>query len=530
MNKKSGEPSFWTQSSFIKELDHELRSPLNTILGIASLCRELVPDEALIKGHLESLKEVSYDLLGRIDDLILLLKLCAGPLEAEAQRFCLDDVLEEALMAGISHSEGLSPALSLDIEAGVPSRLVALEQAFRIACKRIFDFIFRYFAEAGIDIKLAIDDSSASGKLLTLSITSSRGHIVAEGEGENPYLPFARFSLSGSPETIDCGLGLAIAGAAIEGAGRRIKVFNKDRDGFVISFSLPLESLITTEESPVQIEGGTRPKVCVFEKCNFQGVLNCRRLSSLGCEAVFVPDELSLEGVLDRYAPDFLVMNWDMVAGREQLPFEGPLGKPEISIKGAGLPLIVTSTPAIEAVSMQETAGNYKDAEICFLTSPLKYEVLYEAVSSILGVSGQRPGNGSENIKTSLEGLSVLIVEDNEINQAVALELLRKKNIKAVVAANGRSVLKAAKKRRFDLILMDICLPDSDGFSLTRRIRAEGANVGTPIIAMTASTSNMERCLDAGMNDFLSKPVDPEVLYRMISRWAGKDILSSTKM
>ncbi len=540
MDKKRAGHPFLIRRAFIKELGHELRSPLSSILGITDLCGELATDQAICR-YLESIKSASHRLIGRIDELMLLLKLNAGPMDEENTGFCLEDVLEETIASGISRSGGRASDFSLDIGSDVPSFFVGAGKAFRLACGRIFDFCCDMVAGNPARLDVFFEDIPALERpgcgFLTVRVSFDTGALAGgddEPEEIFPRFSFVRFSIPGLSGPVDCGLRLAIACAAVEGANGHMEVFNKADGGFVVSFSLPCEVNAHTEHV-LGLIGSRKPVACVVEECGFRRILNCRRLYRSGCETVTLGDKDTLCEILEQHPPDFLMMSWDSFIALGKPDGNGGHGSPDkftFPYEGRGIPIIITSVPPVEALSMQSLPGcGHRAGKICCLASPLRTESLLQAAHSALYGSG-RSDDMEQGVahESGLEGLCVLLVDDDEINQAVGLAFLEKKKIRAVVASSGQSVLRVAGKRRFDLILMDIRLPDFDGFSLTRQLRAGGPNARTPIVAMTASTSDRKRCIESGMNDFLAKPVEPEMLYKVIRRWAGRDGSRSQKM
>jgi len=248
----------------------------------------------------------------------------------------------------------------------------------------------------------------------------------------------------------------------------------------------------------------------------------------MGCHIKEVEENATRgENYLERSAIeqfDILLIDW-VTAGEEKLTLIKKL-RESTDVCDRSLPIIVTQTPAVSVMCLSDSK-DIEQMNTHFLIKPLRLEALCSMILSLTEGDGQEKATDvdasvsrcqGEN-EFCLKGKRVLLVEDNEINQAIGLEILKKRGMKTVVASNGRNCLKAAQKGNFDIILMDIHLPDDDGFSLTKKLRSMEKTKNIPIIAMTASTTDRKRCLDSGMNDFISKPVEPQALYDMIARW-----------
>jgi len=327
------------------------------------------------------------------------------------------------------------------------------------------------------------------------------------------------------------GLGLAISDQLVRMMGGRITVESKVGVGSTFAIQIPLHKQETCTPEPRDLPddiGGLHVLVVDDNKTN--RTILCSQLEAWGCqpEACEFPDEVGdrMHAAIERGNPFGLVLLDYQMPEMDGLEVaEGVLADPELR----DVPLILLTSIAYLRTERLREAGLAGH-----LVKPVKQSQLFDCIVTVLGVHNADKDDGAERMLVSAHSLlpsshrraRILLVEDNPVNQKVATALLSKGGYGCEVAGNGREALQALAARHFDLVLMDCQMPEMDGFVATRAIRAREASGDehVTIVAMTANAmeGDRERCLDAGMDDYVSKPVKAADLYAMLETWLAE--------
>lgn len=517
--QRMAEASTEAKSLFLANMSHEIRTPMNAIIGFTDLALDRNKDLQLT-NYLQKIRMASSNLLGIINDILDFSKIEAGKLEIEHIPFSLKEVLTNLSDIVSVNIEAKNLILNIVIDEDIPDELVGDPLRIGQVLLNLTNNAIKFTTEGTVTVELEL--LSMNKRDMSINLT---GRIIDTGIGiseEKLKTLFSSFTQADDSTTRrfgGTGLGLSISKQLVEMMGGEVSAESDPGKGSTFSFTLACNLQDRRQRANPHYTYHQLPlNVLVVDDQKESRELIEKVLVSLGHHVTCVSNAedtlVELKDKQDQGLPyDLLMADWlmpevDGISCCQMIKDDPSITNPRM--------ILITGYDQEEAKEKVKNAGI--DA---YMLKPLRVSDLSKVIEKIFIERRTNPPTTLPSSIFNFKDLKILLVEDVKMNQELATEILTKKAIDVSIANNGKEGVEAVQNHSYDIVLMDMQMPVMDGCQATEEIRSFNRTI--PIVAMTANamTGDKHKCLAAGMNDYITKPINPEEMFRAIAKWVS---------
>ncbi|MBN1777567.1 MAG: response regulator [Clostridiales bacterium] len=526
--KEVAEEATKAKSEFLANMSHEIRTPMNAVIGFSGLIKKTELSQKQT-DYVAKIDSAAKSLHGIINDILDFSKIEAGKLELEKVEFRLDDVVNDTMSMLSDKAAEKNIELINSISSNVPYALIGDPLRIGQILVNLVNNAVKFTEKGHVLVKTELVKKDDVSCQIKFSVNDT-GIGLTEAQKAKLFTAFSQADTSVTRRFGGTGLGLTISKRLVEMMKGRILVESEFGVGSTFSFVIDF-IMQAKEKNKKQFDSDKlrNIKVLIVDDNEMSREVLKEQLESFRISAMAVASgqaailELQKEAKGKPY--DLVIMDWRMPefdgirVARMINDNENIEHKPRIIL--------------VSAYGREEIAKRAEKIGInTFLMKPINQSLLFDSIMNMFGIdksdaSVQRSEREKElNAIDRVDGINVLLVEDNEINQEVAKEILSSAGAMVDIANNGKEAIAAVKEKNYDVVLMDLQMPVMGGYEATKEIRKQIQFEELPIIAMTAHAMQgvKAECLAAGMNDYVSKPIDPKNLFSTIKKWVGKAV------
>jgi two-component system sensor histidine kinase/response regulator len=512
-----------SKSEFLANMSHEIRTPMNAIIGMNYLLKK-TPLTEKQADYVQKVETSAKNLLRIIDDILDFSKIEAGKLTLESTHLYLEELVSDVADAvNVKLQKKNNVELVTHIDPNIPPVILGDSVRLRQVLLNLTDNAAKFTEEGEVHLFAKVVTKLPYGIIIRFAVKDS-GIGMTEEQVNKLFQPFQQADLSTTRKFGGTGLGLAICKKIVEMMDGELTVTSQDGIGSEFSFNAFFSLSNEEANSITKVESIAGMRALLVDDSDSARIVLEEMLSSFGFEVIMTDNAKEAIEIFEKENAanrplSLLVVDWRM-PGMDGLQLVAELRKKD----GHSVPSVLMVTAFGVDTVRQAAKEKLIDG---FLLKPINPSILYDTINSILHLGEKRVLDKSkdidviENYRAALINSKVLLVEDNDINLELAIELLRDVGIEPDFARNGREGWEKVKENTYDCVLMDIQMPEMDGLTATRKIREEERFDKLPILAMTAHAMKGERekSLSAGMNDHITKPIDPHILYNALIKY-----------
>lgn len=530
--KTVAEEATHAKSEFLANMSHEIRTPMNAVIGFSELLKKT---DMTVKqrDYINKIDASAKSLLGIINDILDFSKMEAGKLELENVDFNLDDVINNVISMNSNKASEKNIELINNIESDVPYCLVGDPLRVGQVLLNLVNNAVKFTNEGHVLVEVSLVEIADQSCRIRFAV-SDTGIGLTNEQKDKLFSAFSQADTSVTRRFGGTGLGLTISKRLVEMMKGTISVESEFGRGSTFSFEIGFR--LQSEEKakqPVYKKSLQNLKVLIVDDNEVSREILKEQIGAFGVDAVTVASgkaaiqEVKSKSLQKPY--DLVIMDWRMPE------MDGIEAAKTIlndkNIDHVPMAIMVSAFGREEVAKKAEKIGIQN-----FLMKPINQSLLFDTIVNMFDMDksgmtiqgSMRPDEKTDEVH--LDGTLILLVEDNVINQEVATEILGSVGAVVEIANNGQDAIDLVAAKKYDLVLMDLQMPVMGGYEATKFIRADRNNLNLPIVAMTAHAMQGvdAECKAAGMNDYVSKPIDPQNLFSTILKWVKPNPEKST--